>query len=194
MLVNSTSDYRAKALAAFAASCFVSTFPVHAEATSSVRLGIDQFRLASGSSSDWQDGTADGHMFFYVEDAPTAKPSFSRATTEQEHLIALLRSFEQYKANWDGEGAKAPIVGSLRAASNFVCLLSQEFEMPEPLIHASGRAGLAWSADGSYGELEFLENGAIAYYFAEAANKHKGVVTMEGRSIPAALEVLLPVA
>lgn len=195
MQVNSTFDYKAKALAALAASCFVTTASVHAGTTTSVRAG-DQFRQASsGGSSDWQDAAADGHVFLYVEDAASAlQPVHPRQTTGLEHLIASLRGMEHYKSNWDGEGAKVPVVDSLRAASNFACLLSQGTEIPEPLLHASGRAGLAWSGDGSYGELEFLENGSIVYYFAAGANKHKGIVTLDGGAIPVALEVLLPKA
>ncbi|MDM0081637.1 hypothetical protein QTI17_13620 [Variovorax sp. J31P179] len=195
MQASTTSDYRTKALAAIAASCFVTAVPSHAEATANMRTGTDQFRSQFGSSSYWQDATTDGHLFLYVEDVlPEEKQAYSRATTEQEHLIASIRGLEQYKANWDGEGAAAPVISSLRAAGNFVCLLPENVEMPEPLLHASGRAGLAWSGEGSYGELEFLANGVVAYYFAVGANKHKGVVALDGASIPAALGVLLPSA
>jgi hypothetical protein len=95
-------------------------------------------------------------------------------------------------ANWDGEGAKAPVISTLRAASNFVCLLPTGMEMPEPMLHASGHAGLSWSSDDFYGELEFLENGYAAYYFSRGQERHKGVFAMEVDSIPAAITALLP--
>lgn len=194
---STTTGYRYKAAAAFAASCVVGAAPVHADATSSGRFGLDHLRYAYGSSLDWIDG-ADSHVVVYVEafnqdDALRASLA-ARETTEQEHLIATLRSYERLGENWDGEGAAPPVIRSLQAASDFVCLLTPDVEMPAPMIHASGHAGLTWSGGNADGELEFLEDGAIAYYFADGRDKHSGVVTLEAKTIPQVLEVLIPSA
>jgi hypothetical protein len=137
----------------------------------------------------------DGHIFLLVEEGQERAPDATlvRETTDQERLIATLRHLEFNGPNWDGEGARAPITSSLRSASNFVCSLPPNAEMPEPLLHASGRAGLSWSRDDYYGELEFLDDGVVAYYFAIGRDKHKGVVSVNQRAIPTALEPLLPV-
>ncbi len=115
-----------------------------------------------------------------------------RETSEQEHLIAKLREWEWLGPNWDGENAAAPVTSSLQAANQFVCLLDRDAEMPEPMLHASGRAGLVWSNDDRYLELEFLLNGSVAYFCTAAVDKHKGVVAFDGRRLPPALVPLIP--
>jgi len=191
MMLRSTSDYRFS-LAAFAATCLVGTSPVHADMSSYGRVNRDQFRLPSDGNMYWQGASTDGQVFLYVEE-PLVDTAAVRETTEQEHLIATIRRFEEAGANWDGEGALAPDVKSVRAAGDFVCQLPAGAEMPEPLLHATGRAGLSWSSEGYYGELEFLQDGVIAYYVSRAKDKHKGVITLVERSIPPALEALLPI-
>lgn len=194
MMLNSTSARGSKVLgAALAASCLVGTSIGRAEPAASVRVGGDQIRLFSGKSSDWDVSSPDGHMFFYVEDIEENRlPEIVRQTTDQEHLIATLRALESRGGNWDGEGALAPVVSSLRAASDFACLLPSGSEMPEPLLHADGSAGLSWVLDDYYGELEFLGERRIAYYFEVGTNKHKGVVAFADRTIPAVIGALLP--
>jgi len=191
MLLSSTSDYGAKfkTWAAIAATCLVGASSVQAESSSSRRIGTDPLRLPTGTASRGSYGEFDGQVFYFPD---VVESPATRQTTEQEHLIATIRSLERTGENWDGEGAKAPVVTSLRAASNFVCLLPQGAEMPEPLLHASGRAGLSWGSDGYYGELEFLTNGSIAYYFARGEDRHKGVFSMKANAIPAAIAALLP--
>ena len=116
-----------------------------------------------------------------------------RSTTEQEHTIAVLRSWEKYEQNWDYEGAKAPILSSLRAASRFVCLLDDSFVMPEPMLHDSGRAGLFWGEDQLYADLEFLVNGTVAYYIERGERQEKGVICFDHRVIPEIFKTLLSV-
>jgi hypothetical protein len=126
---------------------------------------------------------------------PVQDPSatiIDRETTEQEHLIALLRDWETLDSNWDGDGACRPNINSLRAASNFVCLLPLNASMPEPLLHATGRAGLTWGSIDDYGELEFLGEQKIAYYFSRPSSKHKGVIDFDGIDIPEGLFKLIP--
>lgn len=119
-------------------------------------------------------------------------PPAVRETTEQEHLIATFRRYERLSENWDGEGAAAPIIASLRAAGDFVCQLGPSVEIPAAMLHSTGHAGLAWSGDRLDGEIEFLDTGAIAYYFSDGKDKHTGVVAPDSKAIPKVLEVLLP--
>ena len=60
------------------------------------------------------------------------------------------------------------------------------------MLHATGRAGLSWSSDDYYGELEFFANATVAYFFVIGANKHKGLVTFTESAIPASITALLP--
>jgi len=175
--------------AALAASCLVGTALVRAEPKDYLRLGGD-IRLFSGRSSDWDVASVNGQ--YIQESSESLAPESVRSTTEQEHLIATLRSFEAKGENWDGEGAQPAIASSLRAASDFACHLATGAEMPQPLLHADGHAGLSWSNDAFYGELEFLSDNRIAYYFEIGSDKHKGVVAAAERSIPPVLGALLP--
>lgn len=115
-----------------------------------------------------------------------------RPTTEHEHAIAELRQWHDLQANWDGEGADAPRRESLEAASQLICLIMWGFKAPEPMLHANGRAGLLWDDDDLYGEIEFLDENKLAYYFRDQQGKHKGEVIFEGNEIPDALKVLIP--
>lgn len=175
--------------AALAATCFVGTTLVRAEPRDYLRLGGD-IRLFSGRTSDWDATSVDGR--YIQENSESVAPESVRPTTEQEHLIATIRSFEAKGQNWDGEGAAPAIASSLRAASDFVCHLDSGAEMPQPMLHADGRAGLYWSEEDLYGELEFLSDNRIAYYFEIGNDKHKGVVVAADRPIPPVLSALIP--
>lgn len=192
-MLHSSTAGSTKALMALAASCFAGTGAAHADVTSYQMRGLHQVWPAQSGVTGWHGAAVGSQLVLYVEDKP-AEQTTHRETTDQEHLIAVIRHLQHYKENWDGEGAKAPIASSLRAASDFVCRLPASVEMPEPLLHASGNAALAWSGDGFYGEVEFLAGGSIAYYFAQGASKHKGVVAHVGGAIPPSILVLLPVA
>lgn len=175
--------------AALAASCLVGTALVRAESKDYLRLGGD-IRLFSGRSSDWDVASVDGK--YIQESSESVAPERVRSTTEQEHLIAALRSFEAKSQDWDGEGAAPAVASSLRAAGDFACHLVNGAEMPQPMLHADGRAGLYWSNEDLYGELEFLSDNRIAYYFEIGNDKHKGVVVATERSIPPVLSALIP--
>ncbi len=184
-------------MASLAATCLVST--AHA--------GIGEMRhlhrageQRSPSYVNWgtttrnEDGDT-GELFVYISDDPTVGFSHqhaTRTTSGQEHLISELRSWVKLTENWDGEGASAPINSSLLAASDFVCLLTRASAMPEPMLHASGRAGLVWTDEVNYAELEFLPQGEIVYYVTGATGKHKGIVKFNGRAIPAPILPLIP--
>ena len=198
MRVENTSNFSTvKRMAALAATCLVSTaYSGIGEVRHSHRAGEQRSPSPAnwGTTSRKADGDT-GDFFVYVQDNPTVCLSTqhsTRATSGQENLIAELRSWAGMSENWDGEGASAPIKSSLLAASNFVCLITQENGMPEPMLHASGRAGLVWTDGVNYAELEFLPNGEIAYYVTGATGKHKGVVDFDGRAIPAPLSPLIP--
>ena len=114
----------------------------------------------------------------------------SRATTPAEHAIGEFRRWSQLGADWDGEGASAPVQSSLREASAFACLLADE-RIVEPMLHASGRAGLYFRTAALYADIEFLGDGRAAYYVERNGDKHKGVVNFDKKEMPAVFESLL---
>jgi len=178
------------AAAAFAAGCM--SMPGHADATSLRRVPGEPVWLPYGSNFDWaQTSTSPG---FYLG---AGQGEATRETSLQEHLIAQLRAWEGRAANWDGDGAARPDLVSLRAASNFICALDRDARMPHPMLNDNGRAGLFWEDEHLYADLEFLENGSIAYYIERVgeqgapADRHKGVVAFDGQTIPAAIVPLL---
>lgn len=175
--------------AAFAATCFA-TSPLHADNQRLRLVGVDPARQPITSSSGVMPGIA-GHTYLLTGDAPVGQQSTTRETTEQELIIATLRSWERYQSNWDHDGARAPNLRSLRAASSFICALAGNQEMPEAMLHDTGLAGLFWKRDQFYADLEFLENGSIAYYIERGIDRHKGVTEFRSRTIPGVLETLL---
>jgi hypothetical protein len=116
-----------------------------------------------------------------------------RPTTPREHLIGEFRRWRVLPANWDGERADAPVRESLTAAAAFACLLPESTEtvLPEPMLHASGRAGLFWERTGLYADLEFLPKGRVAYYIERNGDKHKGVVNFNSHQLPTVFATLL---
>lgn len=114
-----------------------------------------------------------------------------RPTTSREKLIGELRRWSLLNANWDGEGASAPVASSLKEAVSFVSLLQETDVLPEPMLNASGHAGLFWKDDSLYADIEFLGDGRIAYYIERYGDKHKGVLSFDSRKMPAVFPALL---
>lgn len=114
-----------------------------------------------------------------------------RPTTSREKLIGELRRWGLLKANWDGEEAGPPVASSLKEAVSFVSLLDQADALPEPMLHASGHAGLFWKDDSLYADIEFLGDGRIAYYIERHGDKHKGVLGFDSKKMPAVFPALL---
>ena len=133
----------------------------------------------------------DGNVLMYLDGAQVENALATRETSEQEKAIAQLRGWKLYSEDWDGDGASAPINSSLEQASKFVCALKDGAMIPEPMLHQNGKAGLFWSSEVLYGDLEFLENGQIAYYIEKGGDRHKGIVDFNGQEIPAVFSTLL---
>jgi hypothetical protein len=176
--------------AALAASCVIST-----SASAEVQQPQIGRRMPVESSRAGTRGTSvsDSRTFYvFGEVQENARASSgARETSDQERAIGDLRRYEKLGANWDGEGATAPNIVSLRAASSFVCLMDRDQAMPEPMLHSSGRAGLYWRSDTLYADLEFFEDGRLAYYVEIGSDRHKGVVHPATDKIPRILGQLL---
>ena len=116
----------------------------------------------------------------------------NRPTTEREELIGVLREWRLMTENWDGEGATAPNLASIEEAVSFTNALLPDCLLPEPLLHASGRAGLYWNEADLYADLEFTGDGRITYYIEHRGKgKHKGGMTYDRAEMPAVLATLL---
>jgi hypothetical protein len=116
---------------------------------------------------------------------------YGRETTPKEHAIGELRRWKFLVAGWDGDQAQAPIPASLQDAITFVRLLADS-ATAEPMLHATGRAGLFWRENDLYADLEFLGSRRIAYFIERNGDKHKGVVNFDAKEMPAVLEAVLP--
>jgi hypothetical protein len=145
----------------------------------------------------WLSGTTQGNSAVTAA-ATRADPTSDvwralrsyRQTTPAEHVIGELRRWALLAPNWDGEGASAPSVESIREASAFAGLLS-DGSVVEPMLHASGRAGLYFRTATLYADIEFLGDGRAAYYVEHAGDKHKGVVNFDSKQMPAVFSALL---
>lgn len=113
-------------------------------------------------------------------------------TLAQNYTINEFKSYLEMKANWDGEGASTPLADSIERAIKFVRLLPETIAIPEPMLHASGYAGLFWSDNGLYADLEFIDNDRIAY-FISYKDTNKGVVDFNKEEIPPVFETLLKI-
>lgn len=116
-----------------------------------------------------------------------------RETSPVEKLMGEIRRNALLEANWDGEGAAAPNQFSMLQAIMFSCMLSESSFLPESMIHSSGLAGLYWKDEHRYGDLEFLEDGQVAYYIVVGQDRHKGVVRFDGKTLPNVFQTLLDI-
>ena len=116
---------------------------------------------------------------------------FTRPTTTREQLMGEIRSWALLEADWDGEGAIAPIIRCIENAVSFIRLMPENIAPPEPMLHASGNTGLFWGDDGIYADIEFLHNGRIAYYIEQKGDKHKGAINFDSKNLPPVFSVLL---
>lgn len=130
----------------------------------------------------------------FSADADNATLDSGRETTAREYAIGEIRGWASLPANWDGEAAAAPNLRSLKEASTFLCLLEHDGPMPDPMLLASGRAGLYWNDGSLYADLEFTGDGWITYYIEQLGKgKHKGAVVFDGNGLPPVFSALLPV-
>ena len=117
-----------------------------------------------------------------------------RATTAREQLIGEIREWALWQDNWDGEGSERPITSSLKDATLFVNLMPGDMPLPEPMLNATGTAGLYWKRDGLYADVEFLGNRRVAYYVErQGEDKHKGVIKLRKDEMPAVFTAVISV-
>jgi hypothetical protein len=160
---------------------------------------LPRYRDATAKAGSWFgfDLTTSGTAALSATTPFTAAPTSQaanpdRATTAQEEVVGELRKWGLLERNWDGEGAGAPIRSSLSDAALLVHLLPADVPVPEPMLHATGRAGLYWNDGGLYADLEFLGDGRMTYYVERhGKDKHKGVVEIRKKEMSAVLEALL---
>lgn len=125
-----------------------------------------------------------------VDALPLPPVSAARETTESERVAGELRRWGMLESDWDGEGAATPDRNSISSAITFLHLASTK-ELPEPMLHANGHAGLLWRSDDLYADIEFLGNARVAYYIERGQGKHKGVVSFDRKKIPDVLATLI---
>lgn len=114
----------------------------------------------------------------------------SRPDTPAEEVIGKLRTWALLSSDWDGEGAAAPVKNSISRAVTFVRLLDSNYYEPDPMLHASGRAGLYWNEDDLYADLEFTGSNSVTYFIKRAGKKYKGVASFQN-SVPPVFRELL---
>src|SRR5713101_6745848 len=117
------------------------TYGTACEATEVQRLADGRIEppAARTTTPEEPNGIA-GVRTFRSFDIVAAKSEFaqvSRATTVQEEVIGELRESLLLKQNWDGEGAQAPNVVSIKEAVSFVRSLDDNLRLPEAMLHPS---------------------------------------------------------
>lgn len=153
------------------------------QAVGSRSAGVEKLRADHGTATS---GTALDDVDNAIVDDGSPRP-----TTEAERVIGEIRDYTLLSENWDGEGAAAPVRASLADAAVFVQMLGAEVTVPEPMLFASGRAGLFWDDEGLYADLEFTGEGTVTYYVERDGGKHKGVAPFAGEAVPEVLRLLL---
>ena len=114
-----------------------------------------------------------------------------RQTSPVERIVGELRRWATLSANWDGQGATAPRERSVKESVAFVRLLAPGIPLPDPMMHANGRAGLFWQEGDLYADLEFLGDGHMAYFVERGGDKHKGVIQFNSQNLPPVMNTLL---
>lgn len=114
-----------------------------------------------------------------------------RQTSPVERTVGEMRRWTALSDNWDGQGASAPLEQSVKEAVAFVRMLTPGIPLPDPMVHANGRAGLFWQEGQLYADLEFLGDGRMAYYIERNGDKHKGVVHFDLLNLPPVFQTLL---
>lgn len=114
-----------------------------------------------------------------------------RTTTASEKIIGEIRQWNLLKANWDGEGASLPSAESIKDSVSFIKLISENATIPEPMLLASGNAGLYLNENNLYVDIEFLGKDRISYFIKRDGDKHKGVLTFDNEKMPAVLQTLI---
>lgn len=114
-----------------------------------------------------------------------------RLTTASEKIIGEIRQWGAVKANWDGEGASLPSAQSIKDAVSFIKLIADNSALPEPMLLASGNAGLYMNENSLYVDIEFLGDDRISYFIKRNGDKHKGVLTFENEKMPAVFQTLI---
>lgn len=137
---------------------------------------------SSFSSSEYVSAT--NEEYFHIDAA-------SRQTSPVERLVGEIRRWNLLSSDWDGEGACAPNLDTVRQAEAFVRILNSKMALPEPMLHATGRAGLYWKEGQLYADLEFLGDGRMAYFIERNGDKHKGVLNFDSNAMPSVFSTLL---
>lgn len=141
-------------------------------------------KAGESSVSDIEFVSATNEDYFYYLAA-------DRQTSPVEKLVGEMRRWSLLSADWDGEGATAPLLNSARQAVTFVRMLSDAIPLPEPMLHANGRTGLYWNDGQLYADLEFLGDGRMAYFVERKGDKHKGVLKFNASEMPSLFSTLL---
>lgn len=132
---------------------------------------------------------------FIADSSPLGNQLFSdvlgRETSATEKVVGELRRWAALSVDWDGEGADAPNKQSLKAAADFIRLLPTAISDAEPMLHANGHAGLYWNQNNLFADLEFVDDGRIAYFIRHSEDKHKGLLHFDGALVPSVLSTLL---
>jgi hypothetical protein len=173
--------------------------PEHLGPSQAAAWNLEPEHLGPSQAAAWnldtlmQGTPPSATLIGFVGDAALVAFDVDRETTARERAIGEIRSWTLLSSDWDGEGAEAPKIGSLKEAWTFLSLLAPNAYVPEPMLLASGNAGLYWNDGALYGDLEFIGNGQVTYYIEHRGmGKHKGVVAFHGNDIPAIFLTLLP--
>src|SRR6266705_7040897 len=76
----------------------------------------------------------------YKETARALEVQKENRATTVEQITSQIADWALMHANWDNEGAAAPVASSLKNAAIFVRLLGEDYLVPEPMLLASGHA------------------------------------------------------
>jgi len=97
-----------------------------------------------------------------------------------ERLIGDLAELRDLRADWDGEGAAAPLAAAIDDAISFVRIAGNLAGLLEPTPDVDGSV-LLEIGDGSEGSLRFRGDHTIIYAIPSAA---PGAVVFDGKNVP----------
>jgi hypothetical protein len=125
-----------------------------------------------------------------TEDGPTVSidnPLPEATKSAADLAVSQLILFEEFGADWDGNGAAKPINETLKDARSFVRSLSAESVIPRATLHADGHAILFVRGTDLHGEIEFLGGNKIGFYVRRGKDEWIDEIFFDGKSLPEGL-------
>jgi hypothetical protein len=140
----------------------------------------------------WQDYTVEKSYFSPVK--AEKKPIISLGKTSKEPvevkpsvdnnsvILNRLRTFKDWKRNWDGEGAASPNLAAIETASNFLSMWTPKKTKPEITLTHDGLPMFVIADSSLFGEIIVNGDDTVDYFFEPLSGEPIGEEAVQYKS------------